>query len=213
MGLGSGPADEAADAVVELYRRHAGTWARARGTELNDQRGWLERFEAMLARGATVLDVGCGTGMPIAGFLADKGHAVTGIDSSPELVARFRANVPGGAAEVADMRSLALGRTFGGIVAWDSLFHLTPDAQRLMFPVFRDHAGSAGTPLLFTSGPAFGEHVGEFEGEPLYHASLDAQEYRHLLDQSGFEVEAHVPQDPDCGGHTVWLARYTADRS
>ncbi len=60
---------------------------------------------------------------------------------------------------------------------------------------------------MFTSGPAYGEAVGTYEGEPLYHASLDGAEYRTLLDESGFEVVEHIVEDPDCGGHTVWLAQ------
>jgi hypothetical protein len=125
------------------------------------------------------------------------------------MIAMFRANLPGSVAEVADMRSLHLDRGFGGLIAWDSFFHLSPDDQRLMFPVFRDHA-EPGAALLFTSGPALGEAIGSLEGEPLYHASLDPDEYRLLLEGIGFAVVAHVANDPHCGGRTVWLAR--ADR-
>ena len=106
------------------------------------------------------------------------------------------------------MRVLQLPERFGGIVAWDSFFHLTPDDQRLMFPVFRQHA-AAGCALLFTSGTSLGEAIGEFEGEPLYHGSLDEAEYRQLLETHGFEVIQHIVEDPECGGHTVWLARLT----
>ena len=45
------------------------------------------------------------------------------------------------------------------------------------------------------------------QGEPLYHASLDDAEYRALLAAYGFEVMAHVAENPACGRHTVWLAR------
>src|SRR5690606_32764072 len=125
---------------------------------------------------------------------------------SPEMIALFRSNLPGAAAGVADMRGLKLGRRFGGLLAWDSFFHLAPDDQRGMFPVFREPA-VPGAPLMFTSGPAFGEAIGTLEGEPLYHASLDPGEYRLLLDRNGFDVVDHVPEDPDCGGHTIWLAQ------
>jgi hypothetical protein len=91
-------------------------------------------------------------------------------------------------------------------MAWDSFFHLGFDDQRRMFPLFRRHA-SPGAALLFTSGPAYGEALGSFGGEVLYHASLDAAEYRALLDANGFDVVDHRIEDPDCGGHTVWLAR------
>jgi SAM-dependent methyltransferase len=195
----------AAERVVDLYRRHAGAWAAERGAKLAE-RAWIERFAAMLGAGAAVLDIGCGSGQPIAACLAGWGHRVVGVDSSPEMIALFRANLPGEAAEVADMRSLSLGSRFGGLIAWDSLFHLAPDEQRLMFPVFRDHA-LPGAPLLFTSGPACGEAIGTLQGEPLYHASLGPGEYRLLLGRDGFDVVAHAVEDPDCGGHTVWLAR------
>jgi SAM-dependent methyltransferase len=195
----------AAERVVDLYRRHAEAWAAARGAKLAE-RTWIERFAAMLGPGATVLDIGCGSGQPVAAYLAARGHHVVGIDSSSEMIALFRANLPGEAAEVADMRSLSLDRRFGALIAWDSLFHLAPHEQRPMFPVFRDHARPAA-PLLFTSGPAFGEAIGTLEGEPLYHASLGPGEYRLLLGRNGFDVVAHTAEDPDCGGHTVWLAR------
>jgi SAM-dependent methyltransferase len=195
----------AAERIVDLYRRHAGAWTAARGTELRE-RAWIERFAGLLVPAATVLDIGCGSGEPIAVDLVRRGHPVTGIDSSPEMIALFRANLPDQAAAVADMRSLSLDSKFGGLIAWDSFFHLTPDDQRLMFPVFRDHART-GAPLLFTSGPAFGEAIGMLEGEPLYHASLGPEEYRLLLDRNGFDVVAHIAEDPDCDGHTVWLAR------
>jgi hypothetical protein len=75
-----------------------------------------------------------------------------------------------------------------------------------MFPVFKRHA-APGAALLFTSGPSNGEAIGAYHGEPLYHASLAAPEYQTLLESIGFQVEAHVVEDPDCGGHTIWLAR------
>jgi hypothetical protein len=106
---------------------------------------------------------------------------------------------------VADMRTLSLGRTFDGLIAWDSFFHLTPDDQRRMFAVFQNHAAPQAA-LMFTSGPAHGEAIGTFEGEPLYHASLAPQEYHALLDAHGFRVVRHVAEDPACNGHTVWLA-------
>lgn len=94
-------------------------------------------------------------------------------------------------------------------LAWDSFFHLHPDDQRQMFPIFRTHAAPRAA-LMFTSGPSHGEAVGSFEGEPLYHASLDSAEHRNLLAQNGFAVVAHAVEDPTCGRHTVWLAQLSS---
>jgi hypothetical protein len=32
-------------------------------------------------------------------------------------------------------------------------------------------------------------------------------EYRALLNANGFEVMAHMVEDPHCGNHTIWLAQ------
>ena len=104
------------------------------------------------------------------------------------------------------MRHLALGARFGGILAWNSFFHLTADDQRAMFPIFRAHA-VPGAALMFTGGPREGEAIGSYQGEPLYHASLDPAEYEALLRANGFEIVRHVVEDPTCGGLTIWLAQ------
>ena len=60
---------------------------------------------------------------------------------------------------------------------------------------------------MFTSGDAEGEAIGELEGDPLYHGSLDPEEYRKLLADTGFTVIAHIAKDPACGHRTIWLAQ------
>jgi len=106
------------------------------------------------------------------------------------------------------MRGLQLGRSFDGILAWDSFFHLSHDAQRTMFPVFAAHA-HRDTFLMFNTGPAFGEAIGSYRGDSLYHASLDPTEYDTLLARHGFDGVDRVIEDPQAGGRTVWLARAT----
>jgi len=193
--------------IVGIYRRHADAWALARARESQlYERGWLDRFRGLLPPGGAVLDIGCGSGQPIAAHLSKHGFAVTGVDASPEMVDMFRKRLPDQQAHVADMRVLSLPHRFNGLLAWDSFFHLDHEDQRRMFPVFAAHA-APGAALMFTSGPSYGEAIGEFGGEALYHASLDEIEYRQLLASIGFDVVAQVAEDPTCGGRTVWLAR------
>lgn len=177
--------NELADRIVSHYQRHAADWdADRRGGGWND-RTWHERFVSLLREGADVLDLGCGGGTPVASHLAAHGMHVTGVDSSPQLIALCRERLPAQDWIVGDMRDLKLGKTFDGILAWDSFFHLGPEAQRAMFAVFASHA-RPGAMLMFNSGPVFGEAIGSYRGDPLYHASLDADEYRQLLMAHGF---------------------------
>lgn len=200
--------EKAADAIVDLYERRAGDYDRDRGRDLFE-RPWLDRFLEHVPEGGTVLDMGCGMGEPIAAYLISRGYGVAGVDSSPSLIALCRSRFPEHLWIVADMRQLDLGRRFDGVIAWDSFFHLAMKDQRAMFARFAAHA-VPGAPFMFTSGPRAGTAMGAYHGEPLYHASLDPAEYRKLLQDNGFEVLQFVPDDPDCGTHTIWLARTIA---
>src|SRR5690606_10447434 len=151
-------------------------------------------------------------GEPIAKYVLDAGRSVRGVDSAPSLIALCRSRFPQADWTTGDMRTVALNRTVDGILAWDSFFHLTADDQRAMFAVFRAHA-NAGTRLMFTSGGGAGEAIGEYHGEPLYHASLDPDEYGSLLASHGFRVDAHVVDDRECGGHTIWLSTFVGVRA
>lgn len=195
----------ASSAIIDLYQRHAAAFDRLRGKTLFEG-PWLDRFLVLVPEGAAILDIGCGSGEPIARYLLGKRRSVTGVDSAASLIDLCRQRFPQAEWHVQDMRRLALGRRFDGLIAWDSFFHLTPADQRMMFPLFAAHA-APGAALIFTSGPAHGEAIGTFEGEPLYHGSLAPEEYRALLAENGFSVVAHRIEDPECGGHTIWLAR------
>jgi SAM-dependent methyltransferase len=195
------------EGIIDLYERRAHAWVQARLLESTlYEKPWLDRFCALLPSDGSVLDCGCGAGEPIARYLSQCGYAVMGVDSSIAMVRMFQSLLPGQRAAASDMRMLHLPETFHGILAWDSFFHLNPSDQRKMFPVFRLHA-TPGAALMFTSGPSHGEVVGQLDGEPLYHASLDAAEYRQLLEGQGFAVVDHRANDQSCFGRTIWLAQ------
>jgi trans-aconitate methyltransferase len=195
--------------IIGLYERTAGAWDEARrGGPSPEEKPHLEAFAAALPRGAALLDIGCGGGIPVARDLIAAGFGITGIDSSPALIALCRERFPQAEWQVADMRSLDLGRCFDGLIAWHSFFHLRAEDQRAMFPIFAAHA-APGALLTFTSGPLAGVAMGEWQGEPLFHDSLAQDEYRALLAANGFEILRFTAGIPIADGPTVWLARRT----
>ena len=194
-----------ADAIVDLYERHAGAFDQDRSRSLFEK-ARLDAFLEHVAEGGTVLDLGCGMGDPIARYIIGSGFHVVGVDSSPSMIALCRERFPDQEWVVADMRTFVPDRRFDGVLAWHSFFHLSIDAQRPMFPRFAELAGP-GAPLMFTAGHSEGEAIGEYQGEPLFHASLEPAEYRRLLAANGFEVIDYREKDPECGGSWIWLAR------
>jgi SAM-dependent methyltransferase len=194
----------AADRIVDLYGDRAADWIRDRGEDLcagtsdPDEAIWLDQLLDGLSPTAAVLDVGCGSGWPIGATLLRRGFRVVGLDASPGLIAHARATLPDGDWRLGDMREALPEGRFDAVLAWHSLFHLTPEAQIGLLPELAGRVADGGR-LMFTAGPAHGETIGEWRGEPLYHGSLDPETYSDLLTEGGLTVEA--------AENGVWLAR------
>src|SRR4029077_6678036 len=90
-----------ADRIIGVYHRTARAWALDRVNRLSEG-ACLDRFRGLLPAGASVLDIGCGSGEPIARYLVAQGCNVTGVDSSPELIALCNASFPDLSWHVAD---------------------------------------------------------------------------------------------------------------
>lgn len=199
--------DAAAKNILNIYDTHAGVFARLRSRHLMEK-GWLDKFTRRVGEKGTILDIGCGNGVPIAEHFIQLGYQLTGVDGAPGMLTRAQQAFPDQRWLHLDMRQMALNETFDGLIAWDSFFHLSPDDQRQMFPIFARHS-QPGSVLMFTSGTDNGIAMGEFEGEPLYHASLSPDEYRQRLADNGFAVLEVMFEDPACGGHSVWLCQFS----
>ncbi|MBC7283348.1 MAG: SAM-dependent methyltransferase, partial [Hoeflea sp.] len=87
-----------------------------------------------------------------------------------------------------------------------SFFHLTPEEQRTALVLLASHLESEGA-LMLTVGPEAGEVAGHVGDEPVYHSSLSLADYEAILKGLGLRIIQVARQDPDCGFHTVLLAR------
>ena len=90
----------------------------------------VAEWSKTLPRASTVLDLGCGNGVPISQVLIERGFNVHAIDASPSMVAAFRSrfpNVPVECAAVED--SNFFGMTFDAVVAWGLFFLLDAPTQ------------------------------------------------------------------------------------
>lgn len=192
---------------LAVYDAVAEDWDAGR-TEVGAEGPWLGRLLDVLPRKARVLDVGCGSGRPIAAAMLAAGHRVTGLDFAPAMIDLARRWFPQGDWRLADMRKLDLRGGFDAVIAWDSFFHLTPDEQRAVLPRLATALEPGGW-LLFTSGPAAGEAWGQVAGRDVWHASLDPDDYRIACARVGLPAMTFVPQDPLAGGHSVWFGQKT----
>lgn len=169
------------------YEGIAESYIATRGRAVNGigastARAWAGTFE----KGAEVLDLGCGTGIPVTKILIEAGLKAYGVDASPKMVAEFRRNFPNVpvASEPVE-RSLFFNRRFDGIVSVGLMFLLSGESQRALIPKMGE-ALHPGGKLLFTA-PFDKVEWKDIMTEQLSR-SLGAEEYRLLILASGLSV-------------------------
>ncbi|MFK7824614.1 MAG: class I SAM-dependent methyltransferase [Oligoflexales bacterium] len=188
-----------------VYERNGEQFDSERGKTLIEK-GWLSKFDNLSSKPASILDVGCGSGEPIARYLIEKGYELTGVDYAESMLNMAKRRFPNCIWKLQDMRQLDLGKTFDGIIAWHSFFHLDREEQRSVLPLFSKHLNSKGI-LLVTVGPKDGEVFGHVCGEKVYHSSLDPAEYRRILENHGINIVEFAIEDPSCDFATIILAQ------
>ncbi|MCA8879197.1 MAG: class I SAM-dependent methyltransferase [Rhodobacteraceae bacterium] len=192
-------------AVPATYQAKAAAWDARRSRSFREQ-PWIDRTVAGLRRRESVLDLGCGAGRPIAGYLIGRGFRVTGLDIAPAMLDIARSRYPDAAWVEGDMRVAPLPAGLGAIIGWDSAFHLSGAEQAVLIPRLVAHLRPGGR-LFLTVGPAAGEAVGEVDGAALYHASLDPHAYTRLCREAGCAEAKVTVEDRAADRRTVLLAR------
>lgn len=149
------------------------------------------RRSGIQVRGASVLDVGTGTGFYVREWQQLGAEAVTGIDVSAAAVSRLRSGVPEVRfleADVADPIPDALAGGFDIVSAFDVLFHIVDDKR---FSRAIENLGRLTRPgghLLLSEN--------FLRGSTLRHrhqVSRTLEEIDHALATSGFETVLRLP--------------------
>jgi len=142
-----------------------------------------------LEPGASVLDLGCGGGIPVARTLAER-FRVTGVDFSAEQVRRARENVPTGTFHCSDvMEYQPEPAGFSAVTAFYLFFHLPREEQLEL--VRRTHSWlRPGGRLLATVG-RFDEAPyteDDFFGVPMFWTNFSRAGYEQVFRELGFQL-------------------------
>lgn len=168
--------------------------------------GLFDHFCNNLPRGAHVLDIGSGTGLPYARLLVESGFKVLGVDISPKMVEIAHENVPQAKFQVMSMTELNFEDVFNGVLSSFSMLLLDP-------PLFRDVARrivrslrKGGMFLLVLNEPseeggdADEEAIVEIMGETMYSRAYTHDEVLEAflplgMKQLRFQKEIQVSEE------------------
>ena len=160
---------------------------------------------ARLPRGARVLDIGCGTGMPTARQLADGGCAMTCVDISPAMLARARSHIP--EAHLLELDVADLGRAGGpydAVVAFFSLLNLPRKAVPGVLQLIHSTLVPDGLFSLAMVEADVDNVPISFLGSRIFVTGYLRDEMRSLLHDARFHVDSeeaisYAPASSDAG--------------
>jgi ubiquinone/menaquinone biosynthesis C-methylase UbiE len=168
----------------------------------------LEELARELPPDVAVLDLGCGAGVPVTRWLAQR-FAVTGVDISARQLELARRHVPAARFLKADMTDLSFApETFDAVVAFHSIIHVPrSEHPALLDKIERWLKPCGGFLATWALGEWEGEE-GDWEGwgTPMRWSHHDGETSLELLRGAGFAIErAEARTTRGARGDESWL--------
>lgn len=181
------------------YNQIADQWAAERHTSFVSK--LVIDFASRVKSGGHILDIGCGTGYPIASYLSAQGFQITGIDFTQNLLDNALAlNLPRASFQLCDFFDFSPHEKYDGIIAFDSFFHFPKEKQHEIYPRVASWM-IPGAYLLFTHGLHEGEITGSMYSAPFYYSCLDISTVLMLMHEAGLHPvnihEHYIERDMD----------------
>jgi cyclopropane fatty-acyl-phospholipid synthase-like methyltransferase len=169
------------------YEQIAPIFIKGRGQAVNGiGKSSVRKWAQTLPAESVVLDLGCGTGIPVSMVLIDEGMTVYGVDASPTMVRAFQQNFPNNpvACEAVE-DSLFFNRKFDAIIAWGLIFLLPVEVQKIVLQKAAN-ALQVGGRFLFTATGKINEWKDAMTNQ--HSISLGPAKYKEILAASGLSL-------------------------
>lgn len=155
-------------------------------------------FSKYIEQKGTILDVGCGTGYPVASYLDSRGFHVTGIDISEKMIDYAnQLKLDNSNFLMADILEYRPETTYNAVIAMDSLWHIPLDKQIEVYSIISSLLTTDGY-FLFTHGKGREKVItkNKMYGEDMYFSSLEIIELQKALLKNNLKI-IHSIEDYD----------------
>jgi ubiquinone/menaquinone biosynthesis C-methylase UbiE len=174
--------------VEQGYDQVAQDYARLEGEIEWPRMRWLKKLLDLLEPGASVLDLGCGSGAPADVEIA-KEHLVTGVDISQTQLNLARQNVPTGSFLHGDAGSVAFpAAAFDAVISFYTLEHIPRAEHKTILQRILQWLRPGGFLLISLEAGDYEAVMGEWLGVPMFMSCFDPETMKRLVVEAGFEL-------------------------
>jgi ubiquinone/menaquinone biosynthesis C-methylase UbiE len=151
---------------------------------------YLDILINLLPSGASVLELGCGSGIPMTRRLVDHGFKITGVDISCEQLALAEKNVPEATLALGDMTTLEFDdNSFDAVTAFYSVTHIPrvehSDLIKSIFKLLKP----GGILLANLGKDDLPDSVeADWLGKPMFFSHYDADTSEEIIRKTSFEI-------------------------
>jgi SAM-dependent methyltransferase len=148
--------------------------------------GVVAEWSRLLPERATVLDLGCGPGVPISETLIHRGFRLYGVDASPSMVAAFQSRFPSNPIQCSPAEdSDFFGLKFDAIISWGLFFLLESEVQHAIIRKVSQSLVDGGR-FLFTAPHQICSWSDAMTEQTSYGLGYDT--YRSALEANGLTL-------------------------
>lgn len=169
------------------YNTIASSYAAARTADSEDVQ-LLDLLVERLPKGAMVLDAGCGSGSPVAQFLA-KSFRVVGVDFAEEQIRLAKESVPEAALVCADLSNMPFNNeTFDAICSYYAIIHIPRNEHSKLLADFHRILRAGGLALLCLGAGDLPKDMEDWYGAQMYWSHYDGKTNLEMMKKSKFNV-------------------------
>lgn len=146
----------------------------------------LQNLNKTLKQKSRILDVGCGSSIPVDKYLIEKNHKITGIDISEEQIKTAEKNLPQGKFIVMDMEDITLDNYFDAVVSFYSIYHIPKENHFKLFKKIHSLLIKKGLVMIIMGSDGKEGIIREYEDINLYQSQFKKEKNMEMLITAGF---------------------------